>query len=260
MSETFYFCINDILLLEGEKYCRGTKMITINGLNGVPKITTVCDLPKVLAKTIKKEKFNVSNGDIICVASKICSLAEGNIVELKQIVPSALAQKIHKQIPRKDSRLIQVIIDQTGDSTGKRLEMDDGYIGAWLPNGLCLTSGGVDKGENNTAITLPKNCDASAQKISQTFLQELGVKVGVIITDSDGRKDKKGANQIAVGLYGLKGLRINETAGTAETLCDMLASAAGLVMGQRGVNIPLACIHGLKYEEDFQSSIEDTVN
>lgn len=45
-----------------------------------------------------------------------------------------------------------------------------------------------------------------------------------------------------------------------KTLCDMLASAAGLVMGQRGVNIPLACIHGLKYEEDFQSSIEDTVN
>lgn len=60
MSETFYFYINDILLLEGEKYCRGTKMITISGLNGVPKITTACDLPKVLAKTIKKEKFNVS--------------------------------------------------------------------------------------------------------------------------------------------------------------------------------------------------------
>ena len=125
---------------------------------------------------------------------------------------------------------------------------------------MFLTSGGVDKGKNNTAITLPKNCDLTAKRISNAFCQELGVKTSVIITDSDGRADKKGANQVAVGLYGLNGLRVNKEAGTAETLCDLLAAAAGLVMGQRGINIPLACIHGLEYEKATDFSIADTVN
>ncbi|MCT6807306.1 MAG: coenzyme F420-0:L-glutamate ligase, partial [Bombilactobacillus sp.] len=88
----------------------------------------------------------------------------------------------------------------------------------------------------------------------------LGVRTSVIITDSDGRVDKKGANQVAVGLYGLNGLRLNKENGTAETLCDMLASAAGLVMGQRGMNIPLACIHGLEYEKSDSCKIKDIVN
>ena len=125
---------------------------------------------------------------------------------------------------------------------------------------MFLTSGGVDKGKNNTAITLPKNCDLTAKRISNAFCQELGVKTSVIITDSDGRADKKGANQVAVGLHGLNGLRTNKKTGTSETLCDLLAAAAGLVMGQRGINIPLACIHGLEYEKATDLSIADTVN
>ena len=57
----------------------------------------------------------------------------------------------------------------------------------------------------------------------------------------------------------MNGLRINKEAGTAETLCDLLAAAAGLVMGQRGVNMPLVCIHGLEYEKTTASGIGDTV-
>ena len=235
-------------------------MVTITGLLGVPIISKVCDLPQILIKTIKKEHFQIADGDIICVASKICSLAEGDVIDLNQVVPTPLAQKIQQRIPRKDEHLIQVIIDQTGDSTGSKLEISGNHIGAWLPNGLFLTSGGVDKGKNNTAITLPKNCDLTAKRISNAFCQELGVKTSVIITDSDGRADKKGANQVAVGLYGLNGLRTNKKIGTSETLCDLLAAAAGLVMGQRGINIPLACIHGLEYEKATDFSIADTVN
>ncbi|MGL6206617.1 MAG: coenzyme F420-0:L-glutamate ligase [Lactobacillus panisapium] len=235
-------------------------MLTIKGLHNVPQISAPCDLPKTLAEIIKKESFKIVNGDIICVASKICSLAEDNIIDLKTIRPTSLAEKIHKQIPRKDAGLIQVIINQTGDPTGKHLEVSGSHIGAWLPNGLFLTSAGVDKGKDNFAITLPKDCDKTAKTISDTFFAILGVRTSVIITDSDGRVDKKGANQVAVGLYGLNGLRLNKENGTAETLCDMLASAAGLVMGQRGMNIPLACIHGLEYEKSDSCKIKDIVN
>ena len=235
-------------------------MVAITGLQGVPMISKACDLPQILVETVKKEHFQIAAGDIICVASKICSMAEGNIVDLSQVAPTSVAKRIHQRIPRKDARLIQVIIDQTADPSGSKLEISGNHIGAWLPNGLFLTSGGVDKGKNNTAITLPKNCDLTAKQISATFYQELGVTTSVIITDSDGRVDKKSANQVAVGLYGLNGLRINKEAGTAETLCDLLVAAAGLVMGQRGVNIPLVCIHGLEYEKATDFSIADTVN
>ena len=234
-------------------------MVTITGLQGVPMISESCDLSRILVETVKKEHFKIAAGDIICVASKICSMAEGNIVDLSHVTPTSVAKRIHQRIPRKDASLIQVIIDQTADPSGSKLEVNGNHIGAWLPNGLFLTSGGVDKGKNNTAITLPKNCDLTAKRISNTFYQELGVKTSVIITDSDGRADKKGANQVAVGLYGLNGLRINKEAGTAETLCDLLAAAAGLVMGQRGVNMPLACIRGLEYDQNTNSGIGDAV-
>lgn len=235
-------------------------MVTITGLQGVPIISKACDLPQILVETVKKEHFQIAAGDIICVTSKICSMADGNIVDLSQVAPTSVAKRIHQRIPRKDASLIQVIIDQTADPSDSKLEISENHIGAWLPNGLFLTSGGVDKGKNNTAIILPQNCDLTAKHISNTFYQELGVKTSVIITDSDGRIDKKGANQIAVGLYGLNGLRINKEAGTAETLCDLLAAAAGLVMGQRGINIPLACIHGLEYDQNTDSGIGDIVN
>jgi len=235
-------------------------MVTITGLRGIPTISKVCDLPQILIKTIKKGHFQIADGDIICVASKICSLAEGDVIDLNQVVSTSFAQKIHQLVPRKDERLIQVIIDQTGDPTGSKLEISGNHIGAWLPNGLFLTSGGVDKSKNNTVITLPKNCDLTAKRISNAFCQELGIETSVIITDSDGRADKKGANQVAVGLYGLNGLRTNKKTGTSETLCDLLAAAAGLVMGQRGINIPLVCIHGLEYEKATDYSIADTVN
>lgn len=146
------------------------------------------------------------------------------------------------------------------------MEISGKHIGAWSPNGLFLTSAGVDKGPINTAIALPHDCDQTAQKISAAFLQELGVGVSVIITDNDGRVDKKGANQVEVGLFGLNGLRINERRHTAETLCDLLAAAAGIVMGQRGVNILggvgilVACIHGLNLKQSDKYHFDSVLN
>ncbi|MDF7638056.1 coenzyme F420-0:L-glutamate ligase [Lactobacillus sp. ESL0791] len=237
-------------------------MLELAGLRNVPKIAAPCNLGKVLVKTAQKENFSIQDGDILCVASKICSKAQGNIVDLKKIKPSKLAEKIHQQMPRKDARLIQVILEQTQDATGKRLDLADNYLGAWLPNGLFLTSGGVDKGENKTAITLPKDCDAAAKEIGTAFFTATGKRVAVIITDSDGRIDKKGATQIAVGLYGIKGLRVSNDGKkkNIETLCDMLAAAAGLIMGQRGTSIPVVRIRGLDYSFTENSGLADVVN
>ncbi|WP_347283723.1 coenzyme F420-0:L-glutamate ligase [Lactobacillus taiwanensis] len=237
-------------------------MITIEALHNFPKIEKNCNLGTEIIKTIKNENFILHNNDVLCIASKLISKSAGLFVDLKSINPSQLALRLHQQIPRKDPRLIQVIIDQTEDKNGKKLQISKNFIGGWLPNGLFLTSAGVDKLDANTAMVLPRNCDEIAKKISDDIFDQLKVRVAIIITDSDGRIDKKGATQVAVGLYGISGLRKGryEDKTNVETICDMLAGSAGLLMGQRGKRLPIVKIHGIDYVFDKTATIKDAVN
>lgn len=237
-------------------------MITIEALHNFPKIEKKCNLSAEIIKTIQKEAFTIHNNDVLCIASKLISKSEGLFVDLNSISPSQLALRLHQQIPRKDPRLIQIIIDQTSDKSGKKLQISKNFIGGWLPNGLFLTSAGVDKIDAGTAIVLPKNCDEIAKRISDDIFNQLKVRVAIIITDSDGRIDKKGATQVAVGLYGISGLRKSqhEDKTNVETICDMLAASAGLLMGQKGKMLPIVKIHGIDYTFDKFATIMATVN
>ncbi|WP_270482803.1 coenzyme F420-0:L-glutamate ligase [Lactobacillus crispatus] len=237
-------------------------MITIEALHNFPKIERKCNLSAEIIRTIKNEGFNIRDNDILCIASKLISKSEGLFVDLKSINPSQLALCLHQQIPRKDPRLIKIIIDQTEDKSGKKLQISKNFIGGWLPNGLFLTSAGVDKIDAGTAIVLPKNCDEIAKRISDDIFDQLKVRVAIIITDSDGRIDKKGATQVAIGLYGVSGLRKSQYQDktNVETICDMLAASAGLLMGQKGKMLPIVKIRGIDYVFDKSATIRDAVN
>lgn len=237
-------------------------MITIEALHNFPKIERKCNLGAEIIRTIKNEEFNIRDNDILCIASKLISKSEGLFVDLNSISPSQLALRLHQQIPRKDPRLIQIIIDQTSDKSGKKLQISKNFIGGWLPNGLFLTSAGVDKIDAGTAIVLPKNCDEIAKRISDDIFDQLKVRVAIIITDSDGRIDKKGATQVAVGLYGISGLRKSQYQDktNVETICDMLAASAGLLMGQKGKMLPIVKVHGIDYVFDKFATIMAAVN
>lgn len=125
-----------------------------------------------------------------------------------------------------------------------------------------MISAGVDRQGTDKAVVLPKNCDLIAKEIGEKLIGALQVQIAIVTTDSDGRVDKKGANQVAVGLYGIDGLRKTqyEDKTYVETLCNMLANSVGLVMGQRGVNIPVVKIRGLEYEFNESATIEDALN
>ena len=237
-------------------------MITIEALHNFPKIERKCNLGAEIIRTIKNKEFNIRDNDILCITSKLISKSEGLFVDLKSINPSQLALRLHQQIPRKDPRLIQIIIDQTSDKSSKKLQISKNFIGGWLPNGLFLTSAGVDKIDAGTAIVLPKNCDEIAKRISDDIFDQLKVRVAIIITDSDGRIDKKGATQVAVGLYGISGLRKSQYQDktNVETICDMLAASAGLLMGQKGKMLPIVKVHGIDYVFDKFATIMAAVN
>ncbi|ADX70281.1 coenzyme F420-0:L-glutamate ligase [Lactobacillus helveticus] len=235
--------------------------ISIKSWLDFPQITKKCDLAEVIIQFCEKKWDSLKDGDILCIASKIVSKSRRLFVNLGAIQPSELALKIHHKVSRKDPRIIQLIINQTGDLAGKRLQISHNFIGGWLPNGLFLTSAGVDKVDENTAIVLPKDCDEIAEQIAEKLYEKTGKRVAIVITDSDGRIDKKGATQVAVGLYGINGLRKTQSNGkiNIETICDMLAASAGLLMGQRDNMVPIVTIRGFEYEFDRDATVEDTV-
>ena len=242
-------------------------MIQLEGLCEFPHINVGDDLCSILINYIKTSQMELLDNDILCIASKVVSLAEKRIIRLSDITPSELAINISQRIPRKDPRVIQLIIDETKDATGSKLDISGNYIGAWLPSGLKLTSAGVDRLNNDYISLLPESPDESARKIGTAIYNSFGVNVAILITDSDGRIDKRGATQIAVGSFGLPPLRITKcldtttgkTKNNEETVCDMLAAASALIMGQRGTNKPIVRVRGVSYKFDKEISIKTAI-
>ena len=85
-------------------------MISTEDLNGVSQLKKQCDLGRVLLDTMNSQKFVLKDGDILCISSKMCSIASRNIVDLKKVEPSELVKEIHEKIPRKSPEPIQVIL------------------------------------------------------------------------------------------------------------------------------------------------------
>lgn len=228
-------------------------MLTIEPVLDIPLIKPDDDLTNIILEKLSLNKQRLNKGDIICVASKIISISENRFVDLKSVDVSASALELHDKIPRKDPRVLQIILDQAANDENN-LRINGSWIGVINDVGRILTSGGVDKVNDDTVILLPEDPGASARKIGMAFKASLGHDIGVLITDSDGREGISGATQIAIGLYGIPPLRQEND--SQETACDMLAAAAGLVMGQRGNNIPVVIIRGYQYDFDSQVNLQ----
>lgn len=244
-----------------------TEKISIYAVEQVPYIKDDDNLGEVIIQALADSGSTLKANDILCVASKVVSTTEGRRVSLQNITPSEVATSIHSEVPRKDPRVLQLMLEETGKDDGSRLDINGTYVAGWLPNGMRLTSAGIDKIDDETVMLLPLDPDASAKKLGEKILETTGLKVGVIITDSDGRIDKRGATQIAIGTYGVPPLRVTETISedgkisrSEETLCDLLAASAALLMGQRGTNKPLVVLSGIEYDFDENTSISEALN
>ena len=232
--------------------------LSIVGLKNIPYLKEGENLEKFIAESIKDSDFSIEDNNVLCIASKIVSISENQVLSLKQVQVSDEA---------KDPRIIEIMLNLV-DRDLSRLDIKKNYIGCRLENGLKLTSGGIDKKSVDEVFLLPKNPDASAKRISEYLKLSLGKNVAVVITDSDGREDKRGATQVAIGIYGIPPLRktavIDSNGETIkfqeETLCDMIAASAGLVMGQRGTGIPAVIIKGIEYEWSETTNIKDAIN
>lgn len=244
--------------------------ISIFTLNEFPQIIPGDDLGLIISKSIEENKIRLSHGDILCIAQKIISKAEGCIYELKTIKPSKKAIEISKQL-NKDPRKVEIILRESKNIVRvfKHKNQNEGVIICEHKLGFISANAAVDEsntGRNDTVITLPKNPDTSAQKIRENIKKRFNRNIGVIITDTFGRPWRLGQLNVAIGLSKVpatidqsgkfdnsgRKLKVTEPA-----FADEIAAASGLVI-KKDSNTPVVIIKGLKWKET-NSKINDLI-
>lgn len=208
---------------------------------------------KLLA-CLRRRRVRLQSGDILVVKHKIISKAEGRLVDLAAIVPSAESMAWAKQYAL-DSRVIELALRESRSVIRRK----NGVLITQTHHGfLCANSGidvsNVDGGRH--AVLLPENPDRSAANLRRNLKKRNGLSIPVIITDSFGRPWREGLVEFAIGIAGMKPLRDDRgrrdpygyrLKASVEAVADELACAAGLVCGKLE-RTPACVIRGYKYE------------
>ncbi|WP_269439624.1 coenzyme F420-0:L-glutamate ligase [Streptomyces paludis] len=214
-------------------------------LEPFPELQPGTDLASAITDTLTRTGTALRTGDIVVVASKVVSIAEKRYVDLAGISPSPEAVELSARTG-KPAEVVQLILD---NSTEHFLATERGPIIARHTLGHQLTSAGIDRAGTEGAWLLPADPDSSARALRDALITHTGADVAVVVADSDGRADRRGATCISIGAAGVAPLRITEHDGKRqeETLTDMIAAAAGIILGQRGRGVPVAVLRGIGY-------------
>lgn len=228
--------------------------VNLFALQHIPEINTGDNIGKIIIDCMKEEGFLLSDGDIIVIAHKIVSKAEGRLIHLSQVQPGDDAKKL-SDITGKDARLIELILQESEEIVKVRR----GLIIARHRLGFVCANAAIDQSNagKDSVVLLPENPDKSAKGISKLIKSEVGKDVAVVINDSHGRPFRQGSIGIAVGIWGMKPLLSYvgkkdrygyKMRSSVEAIADELASAATLLMGQSNESRPVVLFKGISYE------------
>jgi coenzyme F420-0:L-glutamate ligase/coenzyme F420-1:gamma-L-glutamate ligase len=218
-------------------------VISILPVEGLPEIGAGDDLAALIA-----ERAQLEDGDVLVVAQKVVSKAEGRIVRLAEVEPSPEARRLAAD---HDPRRLEVILREAVRVVRTRPPL----VIAQTRHGFVCASAGVDGSnapEPETVVLLPEEPDASAARLRDRLRELAGATVGVIVSDSFGRAWRKGTTDVAIGAAGIRPLLDltgerdpagYELQATVIAVADELACAAELVMGKTA-GIPAAVIRG----------------
>jgi coenzyme F420-0:L-glutamate ligase / coenzyme F420-1:gamma-L-glutamate ligase len=226
--------------------------IVLQPLHGVPLVNAGDDIAALILTALRTSNQELQHGDVLVLAQKIVSKAEGRSVDLNQVTPSARASEL-AALTGKDARLVELILSESRDV----LRALPGIIIVEHRLGIILANAGIDRsnvGGSETALLLPLDSDASSRAIRQTILERTGIRVGLLIIDSIGRAWRNGTIGTAIGASGVPTLldlrgkadlygRRLET--TELGWADEVAAAASLIMGQAGEGRPIVLVRGL---------------
>lgn len=227
------------------------KELRIFPVSGVPPVQPGDPLAAILARAIAEGPVPLEDGDVLAVCQKVVSKAEGRVVPLAGIEPSARARRFAED-HGKDPRVVELVLRES-----KRIvRMERGVIIAETATGLICANAGVDQSNApgpGQVVLLPRDPDASALGLRNALREITGRAPGVVITDTFGRPWREGLVDVAIGVAGLRPLvdhrgredwsgRPLEV--TVMALGDQVAAAAGLVM-EKSEGTPAAILRGL---------------
>ncbi|WEK49612.1 MAG: coenzyme F420-0:L-glutamate ligase [Candidatus Kaistia colombiensis] len=231
--------------------------LTLTTLPDVPLVSPGDDLGGFLIAAIERAGIVPQTRDILVVAQKVVSKAEGRFVDLRQVVPSARAEKLAVAVD-KDPRLVEVILSQSTEVVAHRR----GAIVVAHKLGFVMANAGVDQsnvdqtdGDTNVLL-LPEDPDGWCEALRQRLLAHFDVEMAVVMNDSFGRAWRHGTVGVAIGTAGLpalldcvgepdlfgRKLRITQIG-----LADEVAAAASLLMGQAAEGQPAVLMRGLSW-------------
>ena len=230
------------------------RTISLTAIEHIPMIKAGDDLAAMIARGLNDTGLRLEAGDILVVCQKVVSKAEGRTVSLKDFEPSEFAKNLAMRW-EKDPRAVEVVLRQTN----RIVRNDRGVIIVETGPGWVCANAGVDESnslEDNVAILLPEDPDASARTLREALRRRFGVTVAVLITDTFGRPWRDGLTEVCLGIAGmnpildLRGttdLGGRELHHTVVAIADEIASAAGLLMEKAGAT-PAVVMRGYKYE------------
>ena len=215
--------------------------LLLTALDGIPTVTSDADLPMLISVAAERTGLTLRNDDLLVVAQKIVSKAEGRLVRLPDVQPSERARELARRC-EKDPRVVELILQESAAV----LRCRPGAIIVAHRLGPVLANAGIDAADP----------DASAERIRAGLQRINGVDLAVIINDSFGRAWRLGTVGTAIGVAGCPGLldlrgtpdrngralRITEVG-----IADELAAAASILMGQAAEGRPVVHIRGMNF-------------
>jgi len=234
------------------------KTVTFTAVPGIPLIESGDDLGAILIDSVRRSGIAPRDRDVLIVAQKVVSKAEGRYVDLAAVVPSARARELGAAVG-KDPRIVEVILSEAREVVRYR----DGVLVVEHRLGFVMANAGVDQSNirhpdgGERVLLLPQDPDASCAALKARMDKAFGADVAVVINDSFGRPWRNGVVGVALGAAGLpalldligapdlfgRALRVTEVA-----VADEIAAAASLLMGQTDGALPLVHVRGLAWD------------
>ncbi len=231
--------------------------VTIKALTGIKLVEPGDDLGAIAVEALRANRLAPQDNDVLVVAQKVVSKAEGRYVDVASVEPSQRATALAAEVD-KDPRFVEIVLSEARRVVRHR----PGLLIVEHRLGFVMANAGIDHSNIETGaagervLLLPLDPDGSAARLRRQIGEAFGARVGVIVSDSFGRPWRKGTVGVALGAAGLpsfidmrgqpdlfgRQLLVTETG-----FADEIAAAAGLSMGQAAEAVPMVLVRGLAW-------------
>ena len=227
--------------------------LSIAALAGIPLVKEGDDIAGLILSGLAASGLSLRRGDVLVIAQKVVSKAEGRIVDLREVTPSVRAVQLAAEVD-KDARLVELILRESTEVVRHR----KGVLVVAHRSGIVLANAGIDAsnvaGDEHHVLLLPEDCNRSCRNIRAKLGACTEIEPAVLIIDSLGRAWRNGTVGVALGAAGLPALL--DLRGTPDLfgrklhstevgIADEIAAAASMLMGQAGEGTPVVLLRGL---------------